>query len=125
MRTHITTVFLVLSFSAAASAVAETPEQTAARVVKLENEVLLLKKENAVLSGKLDALTKLVDEKLMPLAATVAAQDGNCAVRIERLENERDNLKKLGLQERHPDVSRLSAQITALSSGCKDTGQQP
>lgn len=115
MRAIITSTVLILSLSAPSLSVGENTEQTNARMQRLENEISLLKRENAALSEKLSDLQKLVTERLLPLAAS---SSGTCQEKVEQLEKERDELKRLGLQDRHPDVSRITSQIQAIASEC-------
>ncbi|WP_417464333.1 hypothetical protein [Kordiimonas sp.] len=116
MRAIITSTVLILSLSAPSLSAGENTEQTNARMQRLENEISLLKRENAALSEKLSDLQKLVTERLLPLAVS---SNGTCQEKVEQLAKERDELKRLGLQDRHPDVVRVSSQIQTISVECK------
>ncbi|WP_420428624.1 hypothetical protein [Kordiimonas sp.] len=118
MRTIIATTALLLSISTPCFSVTSTTEQINTRIQRLEAEVSQLKKENTALSDRLSELQELVTERLLPLAITATSGQGTCMEKIESLEKKRDDLKKLGLQDRHPDVERIAAQIHAVSSDC-------
>ena len=119
MRTFLATSVLLLSVSSPGLTVSDSTDQLNTRVQRLEMEVLQLRQENAALTAKLAEVQKLVSERLLPLAGAADAEQGTCQERIEKLEKERENLKKLGLQDRHPDVSRVTSQIQVVSEKCK------
>ncbi|WP_262692506.1 hypothetical protein [Kordiimonas aestuarii] len=119
MRICLATTILLLSVSSPGLSVSDSTDQLNTRVQRLEMEVLQLRQENVALSAKLAEIQKLVSERLPPIAGAADAEQGTCQQRIEKLGKERENLKKLGLQDRHPDVSRITAKIQTISSECE------
>ena len=119
MRVLISLFILVVSLSVAGDCSAEGSDQTNARIQRLENDVSALKKENELLSQQLSKLHAIVNEKLFPQSAEADAALSTCSRQLDKLKEQRESLKKLGLQDRHPDVSRLTAQIQGLTASCE------
>jgi cell division protein FtsB len=123
MRFAILAACLMIT-AAPATFAEEDAADPQARIQALEAEVAALKIQNAELSGRLDELRALLSTKVMPLVAAGATPEVECRERLGDLVRKRDTLYTMGLQERHPDVVNMTAQIKAVSEECSGKQKQ-